>query len=378
MKWIARQAELEKAFDDIDRHDVIGVDTEADSLHSYFDKVCLIQISTADEDYLIDPLASIDLARFGRTLSDPRITKILHGADYDLRILNRDFGFTITNIVDTMIAAQLLGYESFGLAALLDRHFQLKVDKAHQRADWAMRPLPPDMVAYATMDTHYLVRLYDMLRRELEALGRWEWAQEEFARLEAIRYRETDESEEPFRRLKHIGAFDRRSLAVVRELYNWRDALARSADRPPFKIIGNDVILELAKSKPATREDLEKTKGLAKFHFDRYGRDLLARVTAAVALPEEALPQRVEGKAWLRDKALEARIDRLKKVRDRIATELKIEPSMLAPRHVLQAIATLEPKHVAELDAVPALRQWQRRLLGELFVQTLQPAQMTL
>src|SRR4051794_22593672 len=125
---------------------VIAVDTEADSLHSYFDKVCLIQISADGEDFVIDPLAKIDIARFGQVLSNPDIRKIFHGGDYDLRILNRDFGFTITNMVDTMICAQLLGYEAFGLAALLDRHFGVKLNKAHQRADWSMRPLPPAML----------------------------------------------------------------------------------------------------------------------------------------------------------------------------------------------------------------------------------------
>src|SRR3954451_23490700 len=193
MKWIAKQQAFDEMIDRIVTQPVIAVDTEADSLHSYFDKVCLIQISADGEDFVIDPLAKIDIARFGQVLANPEIRKILHGGDYDLRILNRDFGFVITNLVDTMICAQLLGYEAFGLAALLARHFGVKLNKAHQRADWAMRPLPPDMLDYAAMDTRYLVQLQDVLRGELEARGRWEWAIEEFSRMESIRFRESDD-----------------------------------------------------------------------------------------------------------------------------------------------------------------------------------------
>src|SRR3954451_11927981 len=179
MKWIAKQQAFDEMIDRIVTQPVIAVDTEADSLHSYFDKVCLIQISVPGEDLVVDPLRKLDLRRFGEVLADRGIVKILHGADYDLRILNRDFGFTPANLIDTMICAQLLGYEAIGLAALLERHFALKLDKSHQRADWAQRPLPRDMLAYATTDTRHLVELADKLRAELEALGRWEWALEE-------------------------------------------------------------------------------------------------------------------------------------------------------------------------------------------------------
>src|SRR5215212_3926588 len=189
MIWIDRQDQFDDAMQRVAAQPTIAVDTEADSLHSYFDKVCLIQISIPGEDLVIDPLARIDLAPFGRVLADPNVTKILHGGDYDLRILNRDFGFIVTNLIDTMISSQLLGYGAIGLAALLERHFGLKVDKAHQRADWAMRPLPPDMLEYAAMDTRHLIALAAKLREELTALGRWEWAVEEFSRLEAVRYR---------------------------------------------------------------------------------------------------------------------------------------------------------------------------------------------
>jgi ribonuclease D len=289
MKWIDRQDALDQELDRVAAQPVVAVDTEADSLHSYFDKVCLIQISIAGEDLVVDPLAKVKLDRFGAILGDAAVTKILHGADYDLRILNRDFGFTTSNLIDTMICAQLLGYEAFGLAALLERHFNIKLDKSHQRADWAMRPLPPQMLDYAAMDTRYLIPLSEILRAELDALGRWEWAVEEFSRLEAIRFRETPEDEEQWRRMKNLGNLDKRGLAVLRNLHGWRDALARRADRPPFKIIGNDALLEIATTKPADMPSLTKLKSVSQYHRGRYAAELLRHVQDAMALAEYRL-----------------------------------------------------------------------------------------
>jgi ribonuclease D len=364
MIFIDRQQPLDEAMQRVAAQPVIAVDTEADSLHSYFDKVCLIQMSIPDEDLIVDPLAKIDLARFGAVLADRNVLKILHGADYDLRILNRDFGYTIANLIDTSICAQLLGYEAIGLAALLERHFGIKLDKSHQRADWAMRPLTRNMLEYAATDTRHLIPLAAKLREELEALGRWEWALEEFARLETIRF-EKEEVEEPFRRLKSLGGLDRRSLAVVQRLYDLRDSLARKADRPPFKIFSNDVILETAKVKPQSAAELEKVKALAASQRSRFGRDIVRLVREALALDEDALPQKAEARAWIRDKALEARINRLKTARDKVAKELKIDPSILAPRHVLTAVAeggTLE---------APSMREWQKRVVGEELLRAL-------
>lgn len=376
MIWVDTQQELDKALARVAAEPVVAVDTEADSLHSYFDKVCLVQISIPHDDFVIDPLAKVDLGKFGEILANPQITKIFHGGDYDVRILNRDFGFTITNLIDTMISAQLLGYEAFGLAALLDRHFGLKLNKANQRADWAMRPLRPDMLDYAATDTRHLIKLKDILKDELEALGRWPWALEEFGRLESVRYREKEEDDpEPFRRLKGIGGYDRRGLAVIRALYNWRDELARDANRPPFKIIGNDVILELAKEQPRSRDDLSRVKSLSRFHHGKYGSEIVKMIRAALEVPEDQLPERGETKSWIRDKALEARVDKLKKVRDRVAAELKVDVAVLAPRHVLTAVATIQPTERTQLDAIPAMREWQKKLLAEPFIAALQTQQ---
>jgi len=371
MIWIDNQADLEAAMSRVAAASTIAVDTEADSLHSYFDKVCLIQISVPGEDLVVDPLRKLDLRRFGEVLGDRNITKILHGADYDLRILNRDFGFTPANLFDTMTCVQLLGYESIGLAALSERHFALKLDKSHQRADWAQRPLPRDMLAYATTDTHYLAQLAEKLRAELEALGRWEWALEEFARLEAIRFKESEEAE-PWRRMKNLGNLDPRALAIVRELHKWRDALARDADKPPFKIIGNDAILDVAREKPQSREDLTKIKSVSRYHADRFGREIVRIVRDAMQIAEADLPEKNEAKAWIRDRQLDARVNRMKTARDRMAKELKLDPAVLAPRHVLVAVATS-----GNLDEAGAMREWQKKVLGDALLAALKPGPET-
>ena len=367
MKWIDRQDLLDATLARVGGHDQIAIDTEADSLHSYFDKVCLIQISLPDEDLVVDPLVRIDLTKFGQILADSDVTKVFHGGDYDLRILHRDFDFTVCNLIDTSICAQLLGYEAIGLAALLDRHFGVKLNKVHQRADWSIRPLPQDMLDYATMDTHYLIALAAKLREELEAVGRWTWALEEFSRLESVRFRETEDEGETWRKMKNIGALDRRGLAVIRELHGWRDALARKADRPPFKIIGNDTLLDIAKEKPASLRDLTQLKSVSRYHGDRYGRELVSLVQQAMAIPEAELPERNDPKPWIRDKQLEARINRLKNVRDRYARELKIDGSILGARHILASIAT-----TGSLD-VPAMREWQKQLMGADLLAAMEP-----
>lgn len=365
MKWIDEQRAFDAAIAHVSAHREVAIDTEADSLHSYFDKVCLIQISVPGDDLVIDPLKRLDISRFGAVLADPRVTKVLHGADYDLRILHRDFGFTATNLIDTMICAQLLGYEAIGLAALLERHFGFKVDKTHQRADWSQRPLPKDMLEYATTDTRHLLELASRLRDELHALGRWEWALEEFGRLGSVRWTEKDDDGEPFRRLKGLGGFDRRGLAIIRALYAYRDRRARDADRPPFKIFSNDAILECAKLRPKTDAELAKVKALSPPHRQRHGKEFLRLINEALALPEEELPERGESKPWQRDRELEGRVNKLRKVRDHIAGELKIDASVLAPRHVLNGIASS-----GTLD-VPTMRDWQRAVAGAAFLNAL-------
>ena len=370
MKWIAEQQSFDDAMAQIARGGEFAIDTEADSLHSYFDKVCLIQITAAGEDFIIDPLAKIDLKGLGPILADKGIRKVLHGADYDLRILNRDFGFELQNLTDTMICAQLLGYEAIGLAALLNRHFGMEVDKSHQRADWAQRPLRPEMLAYAATDTHHLLELAAILQRELEALGRWEWALEEFERLASIRFAPSAD-EEAWRKVKGCSRLERRPLAAVKRLHGWRDRVARELDRPPFKVLGNEAIIEIATQLPRSADAMGRIKGLASWHTRKWGDELLSITEEVAGLPEHELPEKVAAKPWLRDRELERSIESLKRVRDRIAADLRIDAAILAPKHVLSAVAELAPREAKELDAIPAMRHWQKAILGAPLLEAL-------
>jgi ribonuclease D len=368
MKWIDRQEDFDAAMTLISRHRAFGIDTEADSLHSYFDKVCLIQISIDEEDYVIDPLTPLDLSRLGELLADADVTKVFHGADYDLRILNRDFDFVVGGLVDTMVCGQLLGLQAFGLAALLKKYFDVELDKSYQRADWSQRPLTPAMMEYASLDTRYLIRLAAQLRMELEAKGRWSWAVEEFGRLEAIRFRNHDEEAEPFRRLKGLTQLDRRTLGIISKLYNWRDSIARKRDVPPFKVLGNETMIELAKARPESSSLLKRIRGMSRDAVARYSTEILAAIAEGRSMPDDQLPELAEAKPWRRDRDLERRIDRLKTIRDAKAKDLGIDSGVLAPKHVLSAVAAMRPSAVEQLHDIAAMRRWQIEVLGEELV----------
>src|SRR5687768_16299212 len=222
--------QVELFLDDISGVREIALDTEGASFHRFIDRIYLLQITTRERSAVIDPIPIGAPARLGEILEDPAVEVIFHDADYDLRLLHQDYGWHVRNIFDTRIAAQLLGIRAFGLAALLERYFGVKLDKKHQRADWSMRPLSQDMLDYAAQDTMYLLELRDHLRRELEAKGRLGWAREEFVRLETIRWSD-EEPGSAFLRLKGARDLSRRELAVLRELVPWLDRIAEELDR---------------------------------------------------------------------------------------------------------------------------------------------------
>ncbi|HMF88792.1 MAG TPA: ribonuclease D, partial [Gemmatimonadaceae bacterium] len=211
----------------------LALDTEGASFHRFLDRIYLLQVSTRDRSAIIDPLPIGSPAKLGDLLQSNSVEVVFHDADYDLRLLHQDYGWHVTNIFDTRIASQLLGIKSFGLAALLEQFFDVKLDKKHQRADWSMRPLTPDMLEYAAQDTRYLLQLKDHMKAELGRRNRLHWAEEEFARLEGTRW-EAEESMEGFLRLKGARDLTRRELAVLREVANWRDTVAAQLDRATF------------------------------------------------------------------------------------------------------------------------------------------------
>jgi ribonuclease D len=350
----------------------VAVDTEAASFHRYRDRIYLIQISTADRTALIDPLALADLSPVGTVLADPRIEKTFHDADYDLRVLDRDYRFRAVRLFDTRIAAQLAGEPAIGLAALLDKYLGVKLAKEHQKGDWSQRPLPPAMLAYAAADTRHLLALRDALEQRLRDLGRLPWAAEEFGRLEALRWTGASEGDtDGYLRVKGAKGLTPRALAAFRELHRWRETVAERDDKAPFRVIGNDSLLAVSRALPAAPADLARIQELPPSLARRHGTALLDAVARARALPEHELPRVERASRPPKDPDFEDRVERLKVVRNRVAATLGIDPGVLCGRPTLEAVARAAPKDRAGLARVSELRRWQTEVLGEALLEAL-------
>jgi ribonuclease D len=348
---------------------IIAVDLEADSLHSYQDKVCLMQISTPTRTVLVDPLAAKDLSPLAPVLANPAIRKIFHAADYDIRSLYRDFGMEIRGLFDTMIACQMLGEERVGLADVLGKYMNVTLDKRYQRADWSKRPLEEGMVRYAAEDTCHLHQLAEMLEQRLRDMGRLSWAEEEFALLEQVR---PSENNGPlFLRVKGAALLERKQLAVLDQLLQWRDEEACRRDRPPFKIVGNKTLLDLARIMPGGLGETSNVEGFSPRLADRYGRALLGAVRKGMALPKEQWPVYPRGERRERDPAVEERMKVLKNVRSAMAERLAMDPGVLVNNAQLEALARVCPASLQQVAELGVLKNWQREVLGEEAVRAL-------
>jgi len=349
---------------------LLALDTEGASFHRFIDRIYLLQLSTRDVHAIIDPLPIATPAGLGALLEDPQVEVVFHDADYDLRLLHQDYGWHVRRIFDTRIAAQLLGVKAFGLAALLEQHFGVKLDKKHQRADWSMRPLPQGMLDYAAQDTMHLLQLRDALKDLLERKDRWSWASEEFERLEGTRWAPEDAGQ-AFLRIKGARDLTRRELAVLREVAQWRDATAHALDRSSFRVVANEVLLEISRVQPKTADALGKIKGMPRGMVERASGDVLAAVDRGLAVSEAHLPRFPKSARWDKDPEFDDKVGRLKTVRDDAAKRLDLDPGVLGSRERLEAVARLVPQSVEELSAIPELRRWQIAEMGEAFVAAL-------
>ena len=326
----------------------IAIDTEADSLHSYFEKLCLIQISTGTEDVLVDPLAGFSLQPLFDVLAGKRL--ILHGADYDLRLLHRCGTFAPKDLFDTMIAARLCGSAELGLAALVARHFNVQLSKASQKANWALRPLSKVMLDYAVNDTKFLIELAAILEKELTRLNRWAWFNESRDRMVASAREPRERDETKAWRITGSSALSPRAQSVLRVLWYWRDSEARAWDRPPFHVIGNEDLIRLAEK--VTLGQAYSTPRMS----GRRRKSFEVVLALALQIPENEWPVPVKGKRNRPTREQTERFDHLKRLRDKVAAELQLDPSIVAPRGALDA---------ASLDLnTSVLMNWQRELLG--------------
>jgi ribonuclease D len=371
-EYLDTVADVEKFTSEIATTREIALDTEGASFHRFVDRVYLLQLSTRTRHAVIDPLPIGVPGGLGALLEDPAVEVVFHDADYDLRLLQQDYGWHIRTIFDTRIAAQLLGYTAFGLAALLERFFDVKLDKKHQRADWSMRPLTGDMLDYAAQDTRYLLQLRDHMASELERMGRTAWAREEFALLEGTRWTD-EEPGSSYLRLKGARDLSRRELAVLRELVPWRDTVAGVLDRASFRVLGNEQLLDIARSQPQTKEALGRIKGMPRAILEQRGADLLDAVRRALAVPDAELPKFPRAARWDRDPDFDARVSALKSARDAAAKRLALDPGVLCSRDRLEAVARKNPASVEEVGEVTELRRWQVAELAADFVKALEP-----
>jgi ribonuclease D len=334
----------------------VALDTEADSLHCYFEKLCLIQSGWGQDAQsgwaqnlqLIDPLAGLPLEDFFEALKGKTI--LFHDADYDLRLLRRSGEFPDQDIFDTMIAARLCGEPQLGLAALVEKYFGVTLSKASRKANWAQRPLSDQMVEYALNDVRFLPQLADILAARLEELGRLEWYGQSRDRMIRGTRETRQRDEENLWRITGYAALPPRGWAILRSLWRWRDSEARLWDRPSFHVLSNENLLQLAS---------EAAKG-SKFSRPRLPQPRAGRMEEALeealALPESQWPQMIRGVRVRASKEQIDRFNRLRDHRDRIARDLDLDPSILAPKAALEAVAA-DP-------AAAVLLPWQRSLLG--------------
>lgn len=347
---IATDSQLARVIGAVQPVDRVGVDTEADSLHSYREKLCLLQLSIPEHDFVIDPLALSDLHSLADVLKEREI--VLHGADFDLRLLRRSMGLIPDRIFDTVIAARMLGQRQFSLAALVQRYFNIDLPKGSQKANWGQRPLPKRMFAYAINDTHYLLGLAQRMEEELGAIGRLDWFRQSCER--AVEQAASDRTREPDEvwRINGSGALRGRAAAVLRELWHWREKEAEAVDRPAFHILQNEELLRAATgfnagAKPDYRHFSARRRGTFRAAAER-----------ALELDETEwpIPRRRFGKRRTAD--ANQRLEELRRRRDRAAAERDLEAAFVAPRVALESIAADETRSSALL--VP----WQRELLG--------------
>jgi ribonuclease D len=371
-RYVRSSAELVALTRRVAREPVVAMDTEAASFHRYVDRIYLIQLSARRETAIIDPLTVEDASPLGALLADPAVEVVFHDADYDLRILDRDYQFRARHLFDTRIAAQLLGEPAVGLAALVAKHVGVTLDKKYQRADWSRRPLPPEMLAYAATDTAYLLALRQRLRSLLDGQGRLTWAEEEFGRLESVRWAPPETNGGSYLRVKGARALSRRGLAVLREMLPWRESIARELDRATFRVVSNEALLALATAPPRSHEDLAKAKGLSPRLVADRGDTLLSVIQRGLAVPDKDLPRFPRAERRVADPAFDQAVERLKRVRNETAARLGLDPGVLCPKGTLEALARARPGTADAMHEVPELRQWQVEVLGGDFLKALE------
>jgi ribonuclease D len=372
-------AEADGLVSELARTTRLALDCEAAGFHRYSDRLCLLQLSTERATWVIDPLAFDPSEMLRKPLEDPNVTVVMHGADFDLRLLRRDLGIRLRGLFDTQIAAQLLGEETLGLAGLLESRLGVRLSKKYQRADWAERPLLGAMLEYAADDTRHLMGLAERLREELSAAGRTAWAEEECRALEQVAggVVATTDAEDPVVRIRGARHLSARQVTALREALAWRDEIARERDRAPFRVIAEEPLVEAVAAWPKSVTDLTTIKGFPVRLAEEEGAGLVRRLATVAALPDHELepyprgPRRGPGRAT---PEMEALAEKLKNVRNRKADQVRLPRGTLLSNAVLLEVARAMPRTPEALAAVEGMRPWKAEILGKEFLDVIRGA----
>jgi ribonuclease D len=358
--WVDRYEQLKLMAVDLANHPLISVDTESNSLYVYHEQVCLIQFSTGETDYLLDPFSLPDLSILGSIFANPNIEKIFHASEYDLICLKRDFHFTFKNIFDTMMAGRILGRTAIGLGSMIEEEFGIVLDKRYQRANWGMRPLSKAALAYARLDTFYLIPLRSRLITALQDCERWDLAVEDFKRMCSVSASNNDNGNHTTWKIPGSQNLNPQQAAVLQELCRYRDMQAQKQDLPPFKILGNQVLVDLALTCPQSRDELINLGKLSRFQKERHASGLV-----------QAVQRGLQEKPYYRpstphpDDAYLLRLDAPKTWRKSAAKTMEVESDVILPRETMEAIASSNPQTIEELNRIMGHLPWRMEQFGE-------------
>ncbi|MFN2175307.1 MAG: ribonuclease D [Anaerolineales bacterium] len=369
--YISNKSALERLAGELLREQIIAVDTESNSLHAYQERVCLIQFSTYSTDYLVDPIVLKNVSPLEPVFSSSRVEKVFHAAEYDLICLHRDFEFNFSNLFDTMIAAGILGYPALGLGSLLKDKFGVRINKRYQRANWGERPLPMYLKLYAQQDTHYLLSLRDLLRRELIERNLVRLAVEDFKRLSRVKAIKKNayqpgNVEQNFWRVNGSNDLVPQKAAVLLELCRYRDEIARKRDLPLFKVLSDRTLLSIAEQTPVDLDELNRVPGVSDSQVKRHGAKLLVAVQTGMQAKPIYPPKRTKSNG----KYL-YRVDNLKQWRKITAQNMGVGPDVILPRDLLFKVAKRNPHSLDELAEVFKAVPWRMEHFGEEIIAVL-------
>lgn len=366
--WVATQQDLMDMTGRISAEPVLAIDTESNSLFAYRERVCLVQISTPLRDYLVDPLAITDLSPLAPIFANRAQQKIFHAAEYDVICLKRDYGFEINNVFDTMIAARILGEPQVGLGSLLSTYFLIILDKRYQRADWAKRPIAPAMLDYARMDTHYLFALKELMESKLKENDLWALAREDFNLVSMVSQSPVEPNGNSCWKVSGGNRLSPSEAAILQALCAYRDQYAQKVDLPLFKVLSNDLLVEISQHAPLTKEDLQQVPGMSDRLFKRHADGLLKAITAGENTPPPARQTRHRP-----DQSMLVRLNALHEWRKEQGKKLKVESDVILPRDCMEKIAAKNPVSLAELKHLMEIIPWRYQQYGKAILEIIQP-----